>query len=585
MVLTVTGVTRPVSSKAFAVFALLGVLAAAVTAVVTAGRAAADVTFVQGKGFDDSGTSPSVPVSLSRPVGAGDLLVGWFAQYGAAGRVRVSDNINGAWTRAPGREQFGGVRGDIALYYLAGSKAAASGLTITVSAASGADFQGSAAEYSGAGTSSPLSAMAVSRGSGTTVDTGATSPVPSGQLVYAAEVTGVSPGAAATPGSSHGMAYTGRSGTASGSAFEEDITSAAAGAQTGHARLPGATDWYAVVAAFAPGPASSPAAGRMTSAGPVRTGATGARRGPGQAPTATAGPAAAASSGISKILIISDENHSDVDVFPAGSGSAAAMPYLWSLAQEYGYATSWSDIGHPSLPNYLAMFGGSAEGLPDDCSPGPGCSWPGPTVFSQAIAAGGTAKVYAEGMTANCQASNPGSYDANHNPWVYYRDTADAAECRADDVPAGTPGGGALRSDITSGSLPTAGLLKPDLANDGTDGTLATADRWLRTWIPVIQSGPDWQAGRLAVVVTFDESDEGAGRENVPFVLIAPGVSGTVVTAALNHYALTRLLDEVAGVPLLGEAGTEPDIAPLFGVRLRASSHAGPHSRPGVPDG
>ena len=545
-----TGVTRPVPSKTLAVFASLALLAAAVTAIVTAGRAAAAMTFVQGAGFDDGADSASTPVSLSRPVNAGDLLVGWFAQYGSAGQVRVSDNVNGAWTRAPDSEQFGGIRGDIALYYVADSKAAASGIRITISASSRAEFQGSAAEYSGAGTSSQLSAMAVSRGSGTAVNTAATSPVPSGQLVYAAEVTGMSAGAAAAPGSSHGIAYTRRAGTTSGSAFEEDIPAAAAGAQTGEATLAAATDWYAVVATFASGG--------------------------GQTPTARAGPAAPQPSGISKVLVISDENHSDVDVFPARSGSVAPMPYLWSLAQEYGYATNWSDIGHPSLPNYLAMFAGSAEGLPDDCTPGPRCSWLGPTVFSQAIAAGGTAKVYAEGMTANCQASNPGSYDANHNPWVYYRDTADAAECRADDVPAGTPGGGALRSDITSGTLPTVGLLKPDLATDGTDGTLATADNWLKRWIPVIQSGPDWQAGRLAVVVTFDESDEGAGQENVPFVLIAPGVSGVAVTTALNHYALTRFLDEVAGVPLLGEAGTQPDIVPLFGVRLRASPARGP---------
>jgi phosphatidylinositol-3-phosphatase len=271
-----------------------------------------------------------------------------------------------------------------------------------------------------------------------------------------------------------------------------------------------------------------------------------------------------------------DENESDIDVFPSGSNSTAAMPYLWSLAQEYGYATNWSDIGHPSLPNYLAIFAGSAEGDPDDCDPGSGCSWPGPTVMSQAIAAGGTAKIYEEGMTANCQTSNPGYYDVNHNPWPYFTDSADETECAADDVPSGTTTSGALLSDINSGNLPTVGLLKPDLADDTTDGTFATADNWLKSWIPLIQSGPDWTADRLAIVITFDESDEGAGGENVPFVMVAPGVSGVVVSQALNHYALTRFLDEVAGTSLLGNAGTEPDIAPLFGVKIGTlSSPAG----------
>jgi acid phosphatase len=150
---------------------------------------------------------------------------------------------------------------------------------------------------------------------------------------------------------------------------------------------------------------------------------------------------------------------------------------------------------------------------------------------------------------------------------VYYDDPTDETECAADDVPSGTPQSGALDSDIMSGALPTVGLLKPTLADDTTDGTFATADSWLESWISLIQTGPDWKSGSLAIVVTFDESDEDGG-ENVPFVLIAPGVSGAVVTPALNHYALTRFLDEVAGAALLGNADTEPDIAPLFGVTV-----------------
>ena len=189
-------------------------------------------------------------------------------------------------------------------------------------------------------------------------------------------------------------------------------------------------------------------------------------------------------------------------------------------------------------------------------------------MFSQAIAGGGTAKTYAEGMTSNCMATSTGYYDFNHNPWVYYDDTTDQAECAADDVPSGIPTSGALYSDITTGTLPNVGLLKPTLQNDATDGSFATADNWLKSWMSVIQSGPDWKSGKLAIVVTFDESDEVAGSENVPFVLIAPSVSGVVVSTALNHYALTRLLDEVIGASLLGNATTEPDIAPLFDIQV-----------------
>jgi parallel beta-helix repeat protein len=273
--------------------------------------------------------------------------------------------------------------------------------------------------------------------------------------------------------------------------------------------------------------------------------------------------------GISKVLVIMEENHSSSDVFPSASNPTATMPYLWSLAQQYGYATNWSDVTFASQPNYLSIFAGTTEGDQVDCAPGPGCQWPGPTVFSEAIAEGGTAKTYAEGMQTNCSPTTSGYYDYNHNPWVYFTDPTDVAECAANDVPAGTPSGGALLTDIQSGALPTVGLLKPTLQNDTTLGDFATADSWLQSWIPKIQSGSDWQSGHLAIVVAFDEGNhQGASGENVPFVMIAPGMSGVQVSTALNHYALTRFLDEVAGASLLGSAGTQPDIAPLFGVTL-----------------
>jgi hypothetical protein len=158
----------------------------------SASGASTSVSFVQGTTFD-TGKVASTIVSLTKPVNAGDLLVGWFAQYAVAGSVTVSDNVNGTWTRAPSSVQFGGSKGDIALYYLAGAKAAAGGIAITVSASAAANFQGTVAEYSGVAASGPLVGMAVARGSSSAVNSGATSSVPAGQLVYAAEVTGVSP--------------------------------------------------------------------------------------------------------------------------------------------------------------------------------------------------------------------------------------------------------------------------------------------------------------------------------------------------------------------------------------------------------
>jgi hypothetical protein len=267
------------------------------------------------------------------------------------------------------------------------------------------------------------------------------------------------------------------------------------------------------------------------------------------------GPRPATSPPLSKLLVIIDENHGDKEVYPSG------MPYLAGLADQYGRATSYSDVNHPSLPNYLAVFSGSSFDDPQDCTPGAGCSYPGPTVFGQVLEAGRTARAYEESMTVNCATSNTGDYDVNHNPWAYV--PSEAAQCRANDVPAGTTTGGALISDIRSGSLPTIGLLTPNLVDDAHNGTLADADGFLRHWVPILMSSPDWRAGRLAVAITFDEGDAG---DVVPFVLLSPSLHHVVVTTPLTHYSLTRFMDEVAGVAPLRSAAGAPDLASAFGL-------------------
>jgi phosphatidylinositol-3-phosphatase len=291
-------------------------------------------------------------------------------------------------------------------------------------------------------------------------------------------------------------------------------------------------------------PAAGPSAGAATTSAPAA-----AARSAGGGGTAASGLGS-----LRKIVVIMEENHSLQQAFPSG------MPYLWSLARQYGYATDWADVGHPSLPNYLAIFAGSAFNEPQDCAPGSGCTYPGPTVFGQALARGETARSYEESMPQPCATGYAGEYDVNHNPWAYF--PSEAASCRANDVPAGTPGSGALASDARDGKLPTVGLITPNLMHDGHDGTLAQADTWLRSWIPVLMSGPDWRGGRLAIVVVFDE---GETTEQVPVVFMAPGLSGATVSAPANQYALTRLIDDFIGARPLRQAGTAANVARSLG--------------------
>src|SRR5947199_9700479 len=122
-------------------------------------QSSADPAFVQGAAFSTGSRVSTITVALTSPVARGDLLVGWISQFDAPERVQVSDNVNGAWTRAPRSLTFMSDTGDIALYYREDSQAAPDGITIVVSVSSTAYLQGTLAQYSGVARAGSLDQM------------------------------------------------------------------------------------------------------------------------------------------------------------------------------------------------------------------------------------------------------------------------------------------------------------------------------------------------------------------------------------------------------------------------------------------
>ena len=174
------------------------------SASLTVATPSQSIEFIQGAADSPASRLRSDTLTLSRPVLAGDLLVGWFSQYNVSGQVHVSDNVNGAWTRSVSTT-WGGA-GDIALYYKENSAAALSGLTITVSANSSAYLQEAVAHYRHVATVGALDQAVVSTGTGNYASTGPTAAVPAGELVVAGVLTGGRPGWV-LPGSSAMVPY------------------------------------------------------------------------------------------------------------------------------------------------------------------------------------------------------------------------------------------------------------------------------------------------------------------------------------------------------------------------------------------
>jgi Phosphoesterase family len=255
---------------------------------------------------------------------------------------------------------------------------------------------------------------------------------------------------------------------------------------------------------------------------------------------------------VDKVLVFVVENHS------AGQMSAQ-MPYAAGLGRRYAVASAYTAVTHPSLPNYLAMVGGSTYGVRDDDGPARH-RLNGASVFGLALAHGHTAGVYAEGMASHCQLAPAGRYAVKHNPWAYFPD--ERVPCRRFDQPLA-----ALPAAITAGTLPSVGMVVPDLCHDAHDCSLGSADQWFAGWMHRVQAGPDWRGGRLLVVLTADEDDHHAGNR-VLTVLAHPDLHQRRLPAALDHYALARLLAEAAGAPAPHRAAGAPSISQALGLRV-----------------
>jgi phosphatidylinositol-3-phosphatase len=321
----------------------------------------------------------------------------------------------------------------------------------------------------------------------------------------------------------------------------------------GGARLPLAVALVAVLvavlaacgpAASAPTPSGTPATTAGTNASTLGATSTGG------------GPTASSTARVlqrRKVMVIAEENHTFEEVF--GSGRA---PYLTGLARTYATFTA-VDAGYPtscpSLPGYLLMTSGSTHGVCDDAGPD-AHKLGGPSIFSEVQDAGLQWRGYAESMPAPCTATDAvdGRYLVRHAPAPYY--TAIAARCRTWDLPLGTVAAGPLHDAVTAGRLPDYAFVTPDACDDmhgapGCPGSLVgAADTWLAEWLPRILDGPDYRAGRLVVVLTWDEGSQDSNH--IPTIVITPDGRGVSVNGPTTQCGLLALEQDVLQIPPLG---------------------------------
>lgn len=316
--------------------------------------------------------------------------------------------------------------------------------------------------------------------------------------------------------------------------------------------------------------------------------------------------------GANHVFVINLENKGYDETW----GPASAAPYLSQTLRGQGVLLNqYYGTAHNSQPNYVAQISGQGPNpqMQSDCqtyspflgtgtaSPGQavgdGCVFPAtvPTVAGQLKDAGETWKGYMEDMGSACRHPALGAVDdtqkaragdqyaARHNPFVYFAGITGSPDCAANDVDLA-----ALKTDLASpATTPNLSMITPNLCHDGHDspcidgqaGGLASADEWLKQWVPAITSSPAFKQDGV-LVITFDESDgpqsdasaccgegpgpnaplpgiTGMGGGRVGALVLSPFTKGgTWSTTPYNHYGLLASIEDTFGLPYLGYAGT-----------------------------
>lgn len=259
------------------------------------------------------------------------------------------------------------------------------------------------------------------------------------------------------------------------------------------------------------------------------------------------------------VIVMENEEYGDI----IGSRQT---PFLNALAGRYSLAERMFATSHPSLPNYLALTGGSRFGISSDCTD---CRVTASNLGDQLSAARISWKAYMENLPHPCYSgAGAGRYAKKHDPFMYYVSIAHRpAQCG--HVRALTE----LAADEHAGTLPRFVWITPNLCHDMHDCSPGHGDAFLSRLV-----GPLLAAlGRRGLLfITWDEgtSDDGCCR------LAAGGHIATIVAGSgarlgarqrtpTDQYSILQAIEDLLGLKRLRGAACActPSLAPLLRAR------------------
>ena len=242
--------------------------------------------------------------------------------------------------------------------------------------------------------------------------------------------------------------------------------------------------------------------------------------------------------------------------------TAATAPYFANFALAHVNFTNFYGITHPSQPNYLDAYSGSAQGVTGDGY----ATFPAAVdnLASQLNAAGKSWRVYAQNYPGGCSdvqtfadglTDGPGvtgTYVRKHNPAISFENVRlNPGQC--------------ANIQRLANFDPTVNFafVVPNMINDMHDGTTAQGDAFLQAFVPLVTASPDW--AHTLLIVSFDEGSTSVnGGGHIYTAAAAPWLAPATVSTTYNHFNVLRTIEEVYGLPFLGSAASATTMTELL---------------------
>lgn len=254
--------------------------------------------------------------------------------------------------------------------------------------------------------------------------------------------------------------------------------------------------------------------------------------------------------------------------YPQIIDSSTQAPYINALANDPMSAVFTQSYGmtHPSQPNYLHLFSGSAQGITNNNVPA--LHFTTPNLAYSLLSAGKTFVSYSENLPyTGSDTIRSGHYERKHNPVANWMGTG------LNQVPD-TCNQPYTNFPTDFNLLPTVSYVIPDQEDDMHNTPVDSGDAWLEA---NLDGYIQWAKTHNSLfILTFDE-DNHAYNNRIVTIFTGEMVHGGQYPKYMNHHSVLRTIEDMYSLTHAGNSGAVESIRECWTpVQTGIQTHAHP---------